>query len=50
MEKLIAAIKIFLLRYMKMQYMCEFMTTSSRFPVGKTELVWEASLRCHTFC
>ena len=21
-----------------------------RFPAGKTKLVWEASIRCHTFC
>ena len=21
-----------------------------RFPVGKTKLVWEASLRCNAFC
>ena len=26
------------------------LSNKERFPVGKTKWVWEASLRCHTFC
>ena len=40
-----------------MQYMCKYdkvflldLIRKKRFPVGKTKLVWEASLRCNTFC
>ena len=60
MEKLTAAVKIFLLTrlifsmWLKMQYMCIFMAKfaswSERLPEEKTKLLWEASLRCHTFC
>ena len=27
-----------------------YLIRKERFPVGKTKLVWETSLRCHTFC
>ena len=60
---LTAAVKVFLLtRLRQMKHMCNFFEISDnilfkvyitemskeRFPSGKTNLVWEASLICHT--